>query len=77
MTGKNDALVTVNWAQPPVSQPESQLIGSTYQDVEAIADARRALAPDAGKLVWLMVSVDEVAPVMGDQVLPPFVDCSH
>ncbi len=38
MTGTNDALVTVNWPQAPVSRPESQLIGSTYQDVEASAD---------------------------------------
>ena len=38
MTGQNDALVTVNWAQPPVSRPESQLIGITYQDIEANAD---------------------------------------
>jgi hypothetical protein len=38
MTGQNDALVTVNWAQSPVSRPESQLIGSTYQDIEANAD---------------------------------------
>ena len=38
MTGQNDALVTVNWPQPPVSRPESELIGSTYQDVEAQAD---------------------------------------
>ncbi len=38
MTGQNDALVTVNWAQPPVSRPESQLIGVTYQDIEANAD---------------------------------------
>ena len=38
MTGQNDALVTVNWPQPPVSRPESELIGSTYQDIEAQAD---------------------------------------
>jgi hypothetical protein len=38
MTGQDDALVTVNWAQAPVSRPESQLIGSTYQDIEANAD---------------------------------------
>ncbi len=38
MTGQNDALVTVNWPQSPVSRPESELIGSTYQDVEAQAD---------------------------------------
>ncbi len=38
MTGQNDALVTVNWPQAPVSRPEAQLIGSTYQDIEAHAD---------------------------------------
>ena len=38
LTGQNDALVTVNWSQAPVSRPESQLIGSTYQDIEADAD---------------------------------------
>ena len=38
MTGHNDALVTVNWPQAPVSRPEAQLIGSTYQDIEAHAD---------------------------------------
>ncbi len=38
LTGVNDALVTVNWPQPPVNRPEAQLIGSTYQDVEADAD---------------------------------------
>jgi hypothetical protein len=31
------ALVTVNWPEPPVSRPESELIGSTYQDIEAQA----------------------------------------
>ncbi|HEY3941219.1 MAG TPA: N,N-dimethylformamidase beta subunit family domain-containing protein [Acidimicrobiales bacterium] len=36
--GVDDALVTVNWPQAPVSQPESLLIGSTYQDVGAEAD---------------------------------------
>jgi hypothetical protein len=38
MTGQDDALVTVNWPQPPVSRPESELIGSTYQDIDALAD---------------------------------------
>jgi hypothetical protein len=36
--GVDDALVTVNWPEPPVSEPESLLIGSTYQDVGAEAD---------------------------------------
>jgi hypothetical protein len=30
--------VTVNWPDPPVSQPESLLIGSTYQDIAAMAN---------------------------------------
>lgn len=34
----DNALVTVNWPQPPVLLPESLLIGSTYQDVGAQAD---------------------------------------
>ena len=34
----NPELVTVNWPQPPVSRPEAELIGSTYQDIEAQAD---------------------------------------
>ena len=38
LTGENDALVTVNWPQEPVNRPESQLIGSTYQDIDAEAD---------------------------------------
>jgi hypothetical protein len=32
------ALTTVNWNQPPVNQPESALIGSTYQSVGAKDD---------------------------------------
>jgi len=38
LDGQDDALVTVNWDEDPVDRPESQLIGSTYQDVEADAD---------------------------------------
>jgi hypothetical protein len=38
MTSQNPALVTVNWPQAPVSRPESQMIGSTYQDIDAEAD---------------------------------------
>jgi hypothetical protein len=38
ITGLNNALVTVNWPQAPVSLPEDQLIGSTYQDIDASAD---------------------------------------
>lgn len=37
MNGTNDQYVTVNWPEPPVSLPESELIGSTYQDVGAQA----------------------------------------
>jgi len=38
MLGQDPALVTVNWPQAPVSRPESELIGSTYQDIGAKAD---------------------------------------
>jgi hypothetical protein len=38
MMGTNDTLVTVNWDQAPVSNPESQMTGSTYQDIGADAD---------------------------------------
>ncbi len=38
MYGVDDAIVTVNWPQPPVSRPECRLIGSTYQDIGARAD---------------------------------------
>ncbi len=38
MSRVNGALVTVNWDQPPVSDPESTLTGSMYQDVDADAD---------------------------------------
>ena len=36
--GQDDSLVTVNWPQAPVSRPEAELIGSTYQDIDARAD---------------------------------------
>jgi len=38
MTAQNPALTTVNWNQAPVNDPESTLIGSTYQSVGAQAD---------------------------------------
>ena len=38
MAREDPALTTVNWAQPPVSNPESTLIGSMYQSVGAVAD---------------------------------------
>ncbi len=36
--GHDNSLVTVNWPQPPVNDPECKLIGSTYQDIGAKAD---------------------------------------
>ncbi len=53
MTGVDPALVTVNWPDAPVSRPESQLIGSTYQDVEAQADM---VVVDPGS--WLFEHID-------------------
>jgi len=38
LDGKDDAIVTVNWEQPPVSNPESQMTGGMYQDIDADAD---------------------------------------
>jgi hypothetical protein len=38
MTQEQPALATVNWNQAPVNNPESLLIGSTYQSVGAQAD---------------------------------------
>jgi hypothetical protein len=38
ITTQNPALTTVNWNQSPVNNPESNLIGSTYQSVGAQAD---------------------------------------
>jgi hypothetical protein len=38
MAREDPALTTVNWAQAPVSNPESTLIGSMYQSVGAVAD---------------------------------------
>jgi len=38
LTGKDNAQVTVNWDQPPVSNPESTLTGAMYQDIDADAD---------------------------------------
>jgi hypothetical protein len=38
LTGKDNALVTVNWDQPPVSNPESKMTGGMYQDIDADAD---------------------------------------
>jgi hypothetical protein len=49
MTGRDITQVTVNWVQAPVSNPESQLIGSTYQDIDADADM---VVTDPGS--WVM-----------------------
>ncbi len=38
MLAQDPSLVTVNWPQAPVSRPEAELIGSTYQDIGAKAD---------------------------------------
>jgi hypothetical protein len=46
LTGVDDTRVTVNWPDAPVSKPESQLIGSTYQDIAANA-AMVITAPNA------------------------------
>ena len=37
LTGIDNTRVTVNWSQAPVSKPESELIGNTYQDLGANA----------------------------------------
>ena len=37
MAKVDPVLTTVNWPDPPVNRPESELIGSTYQDIEAQA----------------------------------------
>jgi hypothetical protein len=38
MAAEDPSLTTVNWNQAPVDQPESELIGSMYQSVGAVAD---------------------------------------
>ena len=38
MASQQPSLTTVNWAQAPVDDPESTLIGSMYQSVGAVAD---------------------------------------
>ncbi|MGH9080195.1 MAG: N,N-dimethylformamidase beta subunit family domain-containing protein, partial [Acidimicrobiales bacterium] len=65
MTGQNDAVVTVNWPDAPVSRPESQLIGSTYQDVQASADM--VIADPSS---WALEGVGLVA----NQILPKAVE---
>ena len=53
MSRVDPALVTVNWPQPPVSRPEAQLIGSTYQDIGAHADM---VVTDTSS--WALAGVD-------------------
>jgi hypothetical protein len=65
LTGQNNALVTVNWPDPPVSRPEAQLNGSTYQDVQASADM--VIVDPAS---WALAGVGLVT----DQVLPKAVE---
>lgn len=38
IVSEDPALTTVNWEDAPVSRPESQLIGSMYQDIDAQAN---------------------------------------
>jgi hypothetical protein len=64
MTGQNDALVTVNWPDSPVLRPESQLIGSTYQDIGGLGDM---VITDASSWVF------EGVPVTANQALPQVV----
>jgi hypothetical protein len=50
LSGKDDAVVTgPEWAAPPTSWPESQLIGNMYQDVAADADL---VVGDPSSWVW-------------------------
>src|SRR3984885_1243790 len=46
--GKDNALVTSDWREPPVPDPESSLIGTTYEGYPAAA-AYQVVAPDT----WL------------------------
>jgi hypothetical protein len=49
MAAREPTLTTVNWNQAPVNQPESTLIGSTYQSVGANADL---VVTDASAWFW-------------------------
>jgi hypothetical protein len=64
MTGQDDALVTVNWPESPVSRPESQLIGSTYQDIGGLGDM---VVTDASS--WVFAGTG----VTANQALPQVV----
>jgi hypothetical protein len=52
LLGQDNSLVTVNWPEAPVSRPEAELIGSTYQDIDARADL---VITDPGS--WLLDGV--------------------
>jgi hypothetical protein len=64
MAKLNPVQTTVNWPSPPVNRPESELIGSTYQDIEAQADM---VITDPGSWVF------EGAGLTANQVLPNVV----
>ena len=49
IVAQQPALTTVNWDQAPVNNPESSLIGSTYQSVGAKADL---VVTDASTWFW-------------------------
>lgn len=53
LTGVDDGLVTVNWPDPPVSRPECEMIGTTYQDIQAQADMV-VVEPSS----WVLAGVD-------------------
>lgn len=53
LTGVDDGLVTVNWPDPPVSRPECEMIGTTYQDIQAQADMV-VVEPTS----WVLAGVD-------------------
>jgi hypothetical protein len=55
--GKDNSVVTgPEWSAPPTSWPESQMIGSMYQDVEANADL---VIADPTSWVWAGTGVTE------------------
>jgi len=64
MTNVDPVLTTVNWPDPPVNRPESELIGSTYQDIGAQAGM---VITDPGS--WLFDGVG----LSANQVLPNVV----
>ena len=64
MANVDPVLTTVNWPDPPVNRPESELIGSTYQDIQAQAGM---VITDPGS--WLFDGVG----LSANQVLPDVV----